>query len=355
MSTGGNATATTTPTTHPAVWTMSVAGVIAFIGVAWGDLSPMLPKSTTDVVQPIIQQVVANETNIQKLVDELQSLRTLIPVKPAVVTPVVAPVVAPVVSPDIQALQDQIKALKDLLDKQNQPPPPVVVPPPILPSAIKAVDSQGKPVSGTVDSGQQFFVQATVIGGTWTVIKSAELDVDAKVYTDEVSCVMRNQASITVVYSSGQPITTSSLIIKCNKAPQPPPGPTPVVTVDPIKPTISPPQPLGSDLRVMIVFESGQNHTREQLNVLNSTNLLAAMNAKCVKDSGLPSWRRWDKDLDASKDPSPAMRALWDKVLPIAKEDGLPAIAVACGSDVAVYPLPKTDSEAIALLACGGK
>ena len=310
--------------------------------------SPLLPESTTKTIKPVIDLVQQNEQKIQDLFDQIQNLKP-------------KPEPTPTVNPDIAALQEQLRVQSDLIKKLWNPPSPVqVIPQPVLTSAIKAVDSSGKPIPGNqVTAGQMFQIVATE-SGTWTVIKSADADVDAKVYGNEVACVLRAGASVTVVHSSGSPITTSSIIVKCLNAPQPPPQTVDVKPVDvkpvDIKPVVEPPKPVpaSSDLRVVIVFESSQNHSREQLNILSSTAIVEALDRKCVQDAGIPSWRRWDKDKSTDSEQSAAMKALWSKVLPEAKSIGLPAIAVACGADVRVRQLPTKESEVLAMLECGG-
>jgi hypothetical protein len=330
---------------------------MAFLVAVWNVASPLLPEPTVKVIQPWVQKVTDNSDKIQEIVDQLSQLKDQIKVTPKVVTPTPGPTPAPSPTVDhtIKDLQDQIKNLTEIIQSLQHPPSPTVVTPPapVTPSSITAHDAQGKAITSTVDAGRQFFITATV-SGTWTILKTSPEDVDAKVFGDEVSVVLRNGAAITVVHSAGNPITTSSLMIRCNTAPMPPPAV--VVTPTPVTPTVDPTAPKSGDLRVLIVFESSQNHTREQLSVLNSTALVTALDAKCVKEDGLPAWRRWDKN--TSKDTATTMGKLWQAVLPDATAKGLPAMVICCGTQFTTYgngQFPKSESEAIALLSCGSK
>lgn len=341
--------------THPVVKAASAAGVMAFLIAIWNVASPLLPEPTVKVIQPWVQKVADNSEKIQEVVDQITQLKdqiTQIKVPPKVVTPTPSP--TPSVDHTIKDLQDQIKNLTEVIQSLQHPPSPTVVTPPapVTPSAITAHDAQGKAITSTVEPGRQFFITATV-SGTWTILKTSPEDVDAKVFGDEVSVVLRNGAAITVVHSAGNPITTSSLMIRCNTGPMPPPVVvTPPVT-PPVTPAVDPTAPKAGDLRVLIVFESSQNHTREQLSVLNSTALVSALDAKCVKEDGLPAWRRWDKN--TAKDTSTTMGKLWQAVLPEAVAKGLPAMVICCGTQYTTYgngQFPKTEADAIALLTC---
>jgi hypothetical protein len=116
-----------------------------------------------------------------------------------------------------------------------------------------------------------------------------------------------------------------------------PPGP------DPIPPT---PIPQG-ELRVVFVYESASNLSKEQLAVLHSPAINTFLKDKCVKDEKGPSFRRWDKDINTDNE-SPKMKELWQAVKP--KLTTLPCIVIAKGSSVEILPLPKTEQEGLELL-----
>lgn len=125
--------------------------------------------------------------------------------------------------------------------------------------------------------------------------------------------------------------------------PRPPPGPTPPGPFPPLPPW--PPAPVDPvvGLRVMMVYESAQNHTREQLNILNSTAITTRLNEVTTKGAnGVAGWRRWDVHTDSSKDADPIIRELWSSVKP--KLGKLPQLVIARGSNVTVQDLPATEA-----------
>lgn len=243
-------------------------------------------------------------------------------------------------------------------------PPPVVQPPAppqpprLIPTAtITATDAHKKPIKGPIEPGSLFTISSqgsTHAAGAirWTVDQSDPEDSELIAFPDGTGFIgsLKAGASIgfTLSTAAGDFIDTAQIRVTANRAPQPPPVPV-VVTPPAPTPTPTPDAPL----RVLIAFESSQNHTRDQLTILNSTKLRQALDAACVPDSGLASWRQWDKDTTGEKDPSQTMRELWKQSLPQALADGLPALIVARGAAVTIYPLPTTEAAALAII--GGK
>lgn len=127
-------------------------------------------------------------------------------------------------------------------------------------------------------------------------------------------------------------------------APEPkPPGPKPP---DPI------PVPT-KELRVLFVYESGANLSRNELNVLNSLEVKKYLETHCVKDGPTYGYRFWDKDIDATKD-LPVWRDIWTATKPSITK--LPVVVIFSGAEGKHYPLPATEKELLDLLTkYGGK
>ena len=119
-----------------------------------------------------------------------------------------------------------------------------------------------------------------------------------------------------------------------NPGPDPPPVPTPT------------PTPQGP-VRVLILYESSSNLTAAQVNVMNSTKFRAFLTAHCLKDSNVPAFRFWDKDVDTSTE-FPAWQAAFSK----AKADPapLPKVVIFAGDAVISAPLPSNEDDAIKLI-----
>lgn len=134
-------------------------------------------------------------------------------------------------------------------------------------------------------------------------------------------------------------------------SPAPIPGPTPIPTPTPT-PT---PGPIADKLRVLFLYESSNSSlSRGQAVVLTSPKVEEWLTAKCADENGLPAWRRWDKDVDATRE-----SADWQTALKFAKADPLPVPKIAVFSGTTLLkssPIPATESAAIELLeAIGGK
>jgi len=289
--------------------------------------------------------------------------------KPIINPPGPTPIPGP--TPSEQVLIDQIAALKDQIAAILKPPAPTPVDPkpvPVVPvpvpipggSKIIVTDEQGKPItSATVEAGVLFQVGSAVAAGNagWTVSRNGDVKLVTLANDAGYVCYLNPGAWVEfhlIDYGTRQ---TSVLRITCNQGPQPPPNPkpvdpVPVPTVD-VKPTPKP----ATGLRVLVVYESSQNHSSKQdliLNSVTSGKINDALNARCSKGSdGRPNWRRWDKDIVF--DSSSPMGKLWAEVLEPAKSKGLPAIVVTCGDDSTVYPIGPDASEdsVLAVLTCG--
>jgi len=102
--------------------------------------------------------------------------------------------------------------------------------------------------------------------------------------------------------------------------------------------------PIVSGTKVLIVYESAANNSRETLNTLNSTELLSLLNSKA-------EWRKWDKtSIDASGlgDEDQEWRAIWSKVSASLGE--LPKIVIVRNGKATVLPLPSTEKATIELV-----
>lgn len=92
--------------------------------------------------------------------------------------------------------------------------------------------------------------------------------------------------------------------------------------------------------------------SRGQLNVWNSTTVQKYLTSRCMDDGGLPAWRYWDKDIDATKE-----SATWQAALAVAKAETTqyPKIVVFAGSNPPkAYPLPTTEADALTILRLYG-
>lgn len=86
-----------------------------------------------------------------------------------------------------------------------------------------------------------------------------------------------------------------------------PPEPTPV----PVPPT----PPTG--IRVLLLYDE-LNTSREQLNALNSTEIISWMDENTVKADGLAEWRKWDRTSISKPDmldkETPVWQTLWKNI-----------------------------------------
>lgn len=293
-------------------------------------------------------------------------------IKPILNPPGPTPLPGP--TPSEQSLLDQIAQLQKLVDTVLKPPAPtpivptpgpiVPVPTPVVPvpgpndSKIVVTDETGKSIAAsTVEPGTLFQVSSTVAAANagWSVSRNGDVRIVTLPGSAGFVCYLNPGAWVEfhlTDYGTRQQVV---LRISCNQGPQPPPGPKPidpVPTVE-VKPTPKP----ATDLRVLVVYESSQNHSSKQDLILSSVvsgKINDALNAKCSKGAdGRPNWRRWDKDI--VYDTSSPMGTLFGSVLEAAKSKGLPAIVVTCGEDSTVYPIGPDASEdsVISVLTCG--
>lgn len=121
--------------------------------------------------------------------------------------------------------------------------------------------------------------------------------------------------------------------------------PTPDPEPNPDDPPV-PPQPKG--FRVLFIYETSGALTPAQLVTLNSTEITKYLNAKTVKGAdGLPSWRRWDKDIDVTNE-TPVLKELWGTVKPTLST--LPAVVIVNDGKAEIFALPENEASTLALL-----
>lgn len=128
------------------------------------------------------------------------------------------------------------------------------------------------------------------------------------------------------------------------------PRPPPDDEKDEVSPDVPPPSPVDpSQLRVIMVFESGKAYDKETTNILFSTKIVEYLNAKCVKDAaGRPSWRKWPKGTTVVDSEPEPLRSLWNQYLP--RMGTLPQIVISAGTTAEIYQLPATEQATLDLL-----
>lgn len=221
--------------------------------------------------------------------------------------------------------------------------PPVVIPPK---AATVTTTVPPQPVVATVGKILRLQLDKSVAAGPvlWEVSGGVEwIELSDNVIAIPVFHPGPFTVSAYVSVPNNKPAKVASITVTTEgpapgptPGPAPPPGPTP------------PPAPVRG-LRVIFVVESSANHTREQLNILNSTAIASYLNAKAAKDEkGQPSWRRWDKDQVFAAGESAAMKALFDAAKP--QLGTLPMLLIASDQKAELYPLPATEAETLELL-----
>lgn len=123
----------------------------------------------------------------------------------------------------------------------------------------------------------------------------------------------------------------------------PTPDPNPPKPPDPPTPTPIPP----GEFRVLLLYESSANMTREQLNALNSTQITDYLNRKTAATDGGKGWRKWDKDVNTEKETA-TWKALWAATK--SSITTLPAVCIVKGTKGELFPLPATEAETLAFL-----
>lgn len=92
-----------------------------------------------------------------------------------------------------------------------------------------------------------------------------------------------------------------------------PPTPTPTPTPTPVPPEPTPP----TGIRVLLLHDE-LNTSREQLNALNSTEIISWMDNNTVKDDGRAEWRKWDRTSISKPDmlakETPVWQTLWKNI-----------------------------------------
>lgn len=124
--------------------------------------------------------------------------------------------------------------------------------------------------------------------------------------------------------------------------PQPPPQPDP---------TPKPPKPdepvVVTSFKVIFVKDPNNNLSIDQHAVFYGKAISDYLDAKCTKQNGQPSWRRYQQNTNASNDLS-EMAELWADVQ--TKITGVPCLVVAVNKKAEIIPLPANVAEGLKLL-----
>ena len=230
MSTGEVTKPRASSTTSKVAATGAGISIAAIIGL-WSQVAPVIEQ-----VKPIIHQFSPDSAKkIDALQDDIKKIDPLIKVitdKIKViedqVTPQPKPEPTPVdPSPDQQRIADmeaQIRKLLDEIAKKHEPPKPEPVPPQT--TDLKIVDAAGKPITGDIASGQSVKVTASSAGDWKYIVTSGEgSGVSVFTYPDHVIVTLSGGAAVALSHAS--PTSHAMILVKCQDAPRPPPGPIP--------------------------------------------------------------------------------------------------------------------------------
>ena len=124
--------------------------------------------------------------------------------------------------------------------------------------------------------------------------------------------------------------------------PLPTPGPSPSPSPPPVI------DPISTPVRIVVLWESAQDHTREELVVLNSTKLAIALD-----DRSNGQWRRWDVSSvrNGIEEETAEWQALWKSLTNTIRDTNLRLpVLITVGGKTNVHPWPKSVEEAIAIV-----
>ena len=133
--------------------------------------------------------------------------------------------------------------------------------------------------------------------------------------------------------------------------PIPPPKPKPD---DP--PSPKPPEPVTS-FRVIFVYETGDPLTPAMQQVMFGEKVRNYLDGKTTAHpQGGKGWRRYDRDVDATNERDPDLKALWQATKP--QLTAVPCVVVATNRKAEILPLPADEDAAVKLFdqyLSGGK
>lgn len=171
------------------------------------------------------------------------------------------------------------------------------------------IDGSGKPETRTYSAQTIFTVEAVAKG-------RVELLVIPGTVTGEADIARR------------------TIDVDAGHAPQPPPD----IEPEPDEPPV--PEPI-TGFRAILLHETTQNHTREQIGAIYSTSVRKYLTEFATKaDDGRPAWRIWDKDTDVSNE-SPQWKEMMETAL--ADTAPLPKLVIFNGTKGTVYPVQSED------------
>ena len=144
--------------------------------------------------------------------------------------------------------------------------------------------------------------------------------------------------------------------------PAPTPGPLPLPPVVPPvvpnpPPSPSPPLPLAG-MRVLVIYETDAPLPKSYLDAMNSRELRAYLDQKCLKGpGGHPEWRMLDDDpsFAGAREPWQKLRAALPSDLSIGPEGfSIPTVAIGDSAGVVVHSGPWPEADALALFRIYG-
>lgn len=217
-------------------------------------------------------------------------------------------------------------------------------------AAMTITDSNGQTIVDEVGPGVQVIITSELsrhdnMAGSirWRIEGTSQVHV----YPDKSTVVLTTDQTgglvrIQQIVAKGGQSDDLVVLLKCGKGPIPPPDVTPV---DPV----NPPVPAPTGIRVLLVWESDASAklTREQLNILNSTQLVALLNERCIKVNNRPEWRNWDKssiEKTGLDNESPLWQQLWKDTKD--KLTNPPQLVIIANNKFTYYPISTTDTEA---------
>lgn len=141
-------------------------------------------------------------------------------------------------------------------------------------------------------------------------------------------------------------------LVDIGAGPRPPPEPGPVVPT----PEPNPPTPAPTGFRVIFIYNSIANLSREQYHTLHSTAITAYLNSHCIKGGpeDKQEWRKWPLNPTILPTESKTIVDLWNTVDKSKIADKLPQLVIAVNGQAQTYPLPATEAETLALLKSKG-